>query len=397
MTKADSHVRCIRVYPLALPLRKPFRHATQVRTEADPIIVAVQLANSIIGYGETLPRPYVSGETTATVAHALHNELRHHLLGMRPASFAEALEQIEGLPFVDQEGRLITAARAGLELALLDAYSHYFHKPLSDAVGWFGAAGFGSPGSLAKIRYSGVISGDDLPRLARSIRKMRLFRLRDFKLKVGYPDDVLRIREAARILGRNLGRSLTLRLDANGGWTLTRAIEVLSAVRDIAIAGVEQPLPPDQDQDLPLLKQHTPFPLVHDESLLTLDHAERLHQSGVADGFNIRISKNGGFLPAMRLANFARRNHILCQLGCMVGETSLLSAVGRRFLEHVPGIRFAEGSYGRFLLTRDILRRRVQFGLGGKAKPLPGLGWGVKVEPQFLEQFTRPGMLEFPL
>ena len=39
-----------------------------------------------------------------------------------------------------------------------------------------------------------------------------------------------------------------------------------------------------------------------------------------------------------------------------------------------------EGSYGRFLLRGDVVRRPVGFGYGGRPKPLPGLGWGVEVD-----------------
>jgi L-Ala-D/L-Glu epimerase len=79
----------------------------------------------------------------------------------------------------------------------------------------------------------------------------------------------------------------------------------------------------------------------------------------------------------------------------MVGETSILSAAGRRFLENVPGVRFAEGSYGRFLLTGDIVRRPVQFGCRGKGKPLPGLGWGIEVQPERLRAYAG-GVIDIP-
>jgi hypothetical protein len=72
----------------------------------------------------------------------------------------------------------------------------------------------------------------------------------------------------------------------------------------------------------------------------------------------------------------------------MVGETSILSAAGRRFLQIVPGVRFAEGSFGRFLLTRDVAARPVRFGYGGRFKALTGLGWGVTVRPDRLAELA---------
>jgi len=395
--KQRSPIRYVRIYPLSIPLRKAFRHAAHVRHYADPLVVQVELSDGTLGYGETLPRPYVTGETVESVIETISQMMLEELLAFRPGCFADALEQINALPDRDESGVVVNAARAAVELALLDAYSRHYHKPLSEAVGWLGLAGFGPYGSIRQIRFSGVLSGDDRAKLKNSARKMWWFGLRDFKLKVGYEDDLERIRAVADYLGRSLKGSATLRLDANGGWTLQQAIEKLQEVQDLSISCIEQPLKPSNDEELAKLKEAVHCRIMHDESLVTFDDAQRLIQLGVADGFDIRISKNGGFLPSIRLAHMARKNYIIYQLGCMVGETSILSAAGLRFLENVPGIQFAEGSYGRFLLADDIVSHPVNFGWGGKPKSPAGLGWGVNVQPARLKQYLVGKEIELPL
>ncbi len=413
-----SHIVCIRLYPLSIPMRKPFRHAAHERAVADPLVVEIELADGTRGYGETLPRPYVTGETVDSVIESVKDPMLDELLTFRPATFAEALERIDALPSHDELGRVITAARAGVELALLDAYGRRFGKSMAEVVGWLGLPGLGPPGSGRQVRYSAVISGEQIRPM--KLRMMRWFGLRDFKLKVGDEDDVSRIRTVARALkvggrGRtnqnaergswhaeqnsalNTQHRVTLRLDANGGWLLKEAVDRLRAVSDVPLACIEQPMPRDRDADLPILKRSVQVPIMHDESLVTFEDAERLAALGVADAFNIRISKNGGFLPSVRLAHFARKNGIAFQLGCMVGETSILSAAGRRFIENVPGLVFAEGSYGRFLLRGDVVARPIQFGYGGKIKPLSGPGWGIDVRRELLEQYTPDGVLEMPI
>jgi muconate cycloisomerase len=378
-------------------LRRPFGHAAQVREAAEPVVVQVELDDGTSGFGETLPRPYVTGETTETVLQAIDRTFLDELVSFRPTCFAEALERIDALPACDNSGQTINAARAAVELALLDAYSRYFNKPIGELLGWLGLPGFGVPGSTRQVRYSGVISGGDTRKISGSVRKMRWFGLRDFKLKVGYDDDVERIGCAAGALGKTLGKSTTLRIDANGAWSLERAIEILRAVEDINVSCVEQPLSPQDDDKLGQLKEATGIDIMHDESLVTIEDAERLIGARIADGFNIRISKNGGFLPALRLVHLARRHKVCYQLGCMVGETSILSAAGRRFLENVPGVKFAEGSYGRFLMSGEVVTRPVGFGYGGKIKPLSGLGWGIEVRPELLEKYAVDKLIELPI
>src|SRR5690606_34294275 len=116
----------------------------------------------------------------------------------------------------------------------------------------------------------------------------------------------------------------------------------------------------------------SPIALMADEALLTLDDAEELIDRKAVRWFNIRISKNGGLIPAIKLAILARRHQLFYQLGCMVGETSILSAAGRWFLQLVPNVRFAEGSFGKFLLTDDVVPKSLRFGFGGRWRPMTG-------------------------
>jgi muconate cycloisomerase len=240
-----------------------------------------------------------------------------------------------------------------------------------------------------------VLSGDDPSRFPWSIRKMRLFGLRDFKLKVGYEDDARRVFTVAGTLRRSLSKeAVTLRLDVNGAWSPPEAVNRLAQFREIPLATVEQPFERGRETQVVELKRQVTVPITHDESIVTPADAERLVSLRIADAFNIRISKNGGFLASVRLAHFCRKHDIAYQLGCMVGETSVLSAAGRRFLENVPGVRFAEGSYGPFLLRGDVVDRPVRFGWGGHAKPLAGLGWGVTVRPELLATHAAQGVIE---
>jgi len=390
----QSQIACVRVFPLSIPLRHAFSHAAHSRVHADPIIVQIELGGGTMGYGETLPRPYVTRENAESVLTTIRGPLTAELLTFRPSSFAEALERIDALPFLDDEGRLICAARAGVELALLDVYSRFFDRDIAEVAGWLGLPGLGSPGSARRVRYSGVLSGDDIVRLRRSVRKMRLFGLRDFKLKVGYEDDVERVSAVANSLRRALRNGATLRLDANGSWSIERAIEICKALRSHPIACIEQPLAPGCEEQLIRLKNDTRSPIMHDESLVTQADAERLHRMGIADAFNIRLSKNGGFLPSLRLAHWAGRHGIRHQLGCMVGETSVLSAAGRKYLECVPGVWFAEGSYGRFLLRGDVVKKPIRFGFGGRFQTLSGPGWGVEVDPDLLRRYAAGAVAE---
>ena len=378
-------------------MRRRFSHAAAERACAEPVIVEIELADHTIGYGETHPREYVTGESHQDVIDTIRDLFVPLLVEMRPANFGEVIEAAADLPLADEGGRVITAARAAVELALLDAYSRALAKSLESIAGYVEEQWLGSQGSRGSVRYGVPISGMAPERIGAFLRKVRLGMIRHFKLKVGDADDQQRLEATIRALRRGLARrAVTLSLDANGAWSLEEAADKLRRWQGLPIACVEQPLRKGAGEDWAVLAKETTLPLMADESLVTTEDATELIAHGGASWFNIRISKNGGLIPAMRLAALARHHNIACQLGCMVGETSILSAAGRFFLQMVPGVRFAEGSFGRFLLTDDVVRRPLRFTFGGRWQPITRPGLGIVVEPDRLRRLAVIPPVEIP-
>src|SRR5215467_10805713 len=46
-----------------IPLKRKITHATHVRTETDNVVVRCVLSDGSVGFGEGVPRDYVTGET----------------------------------------------------------------------------------------------------------------------------------------------------------------------------------------------------------------------------------------------------------------------------------------------------------------------------------------------
>ena len=377
------------IYSLAIPMRRKFSHSAADRVCSEPIIVQIELADHTCGYGETHPRTYVTGESHEDVIKTIQDVFVPILIKTRPANFGEVIEAAANLPLTDDNGRVITAARAAVELAMLDAYSRAFRRSLESIAGWFEQPWLSPPGCRDTTRYSVVISSMEAERIHTFLRKVRLGWIRHFKLKVGDNDDQDRLDATLRTLGRGLNRKkVTLTLDANGAWNLEQATRKLHHWQDHPITCIEQPLAKDAGQDWGALAKQTTLPLMADESLVTPDDAEALIVQRGPTWFNIRLSKNGGLIPALQLAVTARKHKLAYQLGCMVGETSILSAAGRFFLQMVPNVRFAEGSFGRFLLSEDVVAKPLRFTFGGRWKPMADYGLGIDVEPDRLQRLS---------
>src|SRR5687768_15863793 len=83
-------------WPIRIPLKKPIRHASYKRTETDNLVIRCRLADGTIGFGEGVPREYVTGETITGALDLLKRSDLPSQLG-EVNSFAEAVQQAEAL------------------------------------------------------------------------------------------------------------------------------------------------------------------------------------------------------------------------------------------------------------------------------------------------------------
>ncbi|MBS3734005.1 MAG: hypothetical protein KGY99_03675 [Phycisphaerae bacterium] len=333
---------------------RSFEHAAARRDTAEAVVACVTLADGGSGWGEAHPRPYVSGESPHSAATDIAEALWPALCERGPAE-ADAQSISSGVRRTDSDGRCTNAAACALELATLEA------------------AGVFPGGRRIASRVSGVLGSVDPDRTERRLRLMRAYGLRDFKLKLGLGEQV--DTENLRRVDRRLGPALragrcTLRVDVNGGWSADESPDRVGALVGAGVCAVEQPVFCSA-AELAALARRCALPLIADESLVTPDDAEALAPARGAVWWNLRLSKNGGLVPTLALARRAQREGIPFVVGCMVGESGILSLWQRRLLQAGPRPRFVEGNYGRFLLKADLLRRSPRFGYGGRLRPAP--------------------------
>jgi muconate cycloisomerase len=367
-------------------LRRRIRHAAHTRTETDNLLVRCVLEDGSEGFGEGVPRDYVTGETIDSAFELLRrSDLSAQCQDCR--DFEQVLawaERLELAPVAgDERGCEGNAARCAIELAILDAYGRHFGRSLSDVVQLL-APEIHHP--QPRVRYSGAIT------TARGIKTLtaaivfRIYRFKQVKIKVGMEgyNDLHRL----GMMRRWGGRRIDIRLDANEAWTPANVVERIRALEPFGISAVEQPLPHAEAAYLSEIRQHVRTPIMLDESLCSRYDAERAVEGHFCDLFNIRLSKCGGFIPSLRLAQFAKQSGLGCQLGCQVGETAVLSAAGRHFAANVAGLRYLEGSYDRHLVREALATEDLTFGWGGWAKALPGPGLGMTLDREALKRVS---------
>lgn len=361
----------IDLYAVDIPFKIKFSHAARSRKSSESIFAKVQSEEGEIGFGESLPRQYVTGEDQPSVMDSLRALLPSALLQRDFGSFGDVVDFCSS-SFNDLKG----ASRAVIELALLDLAGHIFKCPASKALG---------DTFVNDLRYSAAIGSVPPFKAGISALKFRLYGFKDIKIKAGDELDIKRL-AAVRAMS---GAGVDLRIDANCAWGADEAIERLSVMRRYNFSLIEQPVKKGDIASLKKVSGSIPEPVMADESLCALDDAKKLIEEKACKMFNIRISKCGGLINSLKIAKLADESGILYQLGCQVGESGLLSAAGRHFASCVKGIRYMEGSYARYLLLEDIVKEDIGFGYGGRACLLSGNGLGVTVDEKRLAKYVK--------
>lgn len=379
-------IRQLTAFVVRLPLKRKFAHASTTRDDSENVLVRCELVDGTTGWGEGVPRSYVTAETPGGCLEQLGATPLGEQLAQDCASWTEVLELCERFtPAAVNEnprGCYGNALRCAVELAILDAFGQLFGEALSVVTKHYQPAR-----AIAKsqplVHYSAVIDAGH-KKLWRKSLVRRLYGFRSCKVKVGAPgdDDMARL----RTIRHWLGWKCDLRLDVNEGWQAEHAREKFEALAGFGISCVEQPLAHAQIGALGELRRQIVLPIMLDESLTSELDARNAIDGRYCDLFNIRLSKCGGFLASLRLAAIAHAASLGYQLGCHPGETGILSAAGRHWATSVAGIRYLEGSYDRFLFKRRITDEDLTFGYGGRARAIERAGLGATVNPTALKE-----------
>ena len=365
-------ITTISVGRFPMPFRFVFRHSSAARTATENVIVSIETEAGLTGWGEGCPRSYVTGETMHT-ARTFLTEIADE--------FATSVVDIESLrAWIDTHVSEIDdnpAAFCGLELAALDALARTQGAAVEELLGRQHLAG--------SFRYSAVLGDAGRRAFGMQMLRYRFGGIQDFKLKLS--GDLARDR---RKLGwfRRSRRPLRVRVDANNLWASADAcIEHLTAL-EFPLFAVEEPLHADDLEGFAAIADALDTRIVLDESLLRREQITGLPGRASRWLLNCRVSKMGGVIRSIEIAEAATAHDIDVIVGAHVGETSLLTRAALSVAAATrPRIVAQEGAFGTYLLEEDLCDPCLMFGRGGvlSADDQPWArapGWGLTIRDE---------------
>ena len=358
-----------------------FKHAAAERSSSDSIILKCETGSGVAGFGECLPRTYVTGENRDHSSALLRGNILSRLIGRefhRMEDVLFFLSTCDGKapaawtpPSIPQ-----TAAWAAVDLALLDTFGKEFNSPVRLNVPFK---------DLPSFRYSGVCSAEKSWKQFKTLLRFRLFGFRHVKIKIR-PETALDTLRVSRMI---LGKSCDIRVDANMAWNVLQAMEGIKLLSRFGVHTFEQPLKPEDTAGMAELVRQTKMDIMADESIHDAESLEQLISAKACTSVNIRISKCGGLVAAYNRCLRALQAGLTVQVGSQVGETSLLSSAQLILISAVGAVTYAEGCFGQHLLLRDPAQPLLQFGRGGRPPDMPSSsGLGIQINEAILRTYS---------
>jgi muconate cycloisomerase len=347
------------------------------RTAADSVILALGFDTGVVGYGESAPREYVTGETCVSVTRVLAETAAPCILNRtveRIEDVRACLAEIEALTRT-AGGPRPNSALGAVDLALLDALGRQRGAPVTDLLQTPTRASLPLSVSVPLLpleavqRLWGLVAGK-IPLQA---------------LKVLLENDPQANCRRVACIRAMVPPDLELRLEANGKWSRQEAWANLEAVAPYALRAVEEPLRPADREALPELRRRFGRAVVLDESIQQKEDLLRFAAMGGVDVVNIKVSKCGGLLASLDLAREARQRGIEIQVGAHVGESPILSAAGRLLAGALPDLTVYEGC--SHLLFANLMQSGA-CSLPAPEVGRPGLGVADEALQALLQQAT---------
>jgi len=301
----------IRTTLLKAPLKTPFVTALRRVEALEDLVIIIECDNGLVGYGEGAPTPQITGETIGSMM-ATIAFIKPHLMGRDIEDFDGLLRAVHSLIVKN------TTAKSALEIALYDLKAKSYNQPLYVMLG----------GTQTAFTTDITISmGETDKMITDSLHAVRLG-YKTLKIKIGENPQ----KDALRIIALHeaLSKDITLRLDANQGWSAEDAVTLLHTLehRGIIAEFIEQPVPADDIEGLKYIKERVQTPVLADESIFSLKDAKKLLEMQAINYVNIKLAKTAGISQALALADLSHSFGVKCMIGCMLeGPIAVVAGV----------------------------------------------------------------------
>jgi L-Ala-D/L-Glu epimerase len=376
----------IHTTPIRIPLRQFFYNSANAGTKREwggrlsrvtpkrpaPILeyvlVHIETDEGLAGLGEAPADIGFFGQFLESIQVAIDDYLGPQLIGKDPFAIEHLMDLIDY--------RENSCAKSGIDLALHDLAGKARGVSVGELLG--GA-------TRTRIPVAIEIAGGSPDDMAAECLKYMKMNVKAFKPKIGSIPK--KDAERLRAIREAVGPDVSLRADANRGYSPEEAIELcrLSEKYGIGLELLEQPVDAHDLPGMAKVRSAVNILIEADESCFGVRDAEAIVRAGAADVLNIKIGKAGGLANAMKISRIAREAGLQCVLGTSFGTGVKIAAklhLASAMHQFTGAVEFTElGLHGPLLKGEMDSRLALPLDKDG-CLPVPmGPGLGVELDP----------------
>lgn len=362
---SDLAIKSIRRWLVRVPVRTPIVWGSGVRTGVTRLVVELETAGGVVGWGETI--------CLLDAIPAVVDRVVIPLARGRGVDAVEAFHRhVLGAGYYHHK-RAAVMAMCAVEMAMWDAFGKVCGQPLYRL--WGGQW-------RQRIPLAAYLLQSDPAQVVADAREYQEAGYATYKLKIGYDErsDV----ELTRLVREVIGPDAPLRLDVNGAWTPGTAKRQCRRLERYDPAYIEQPLELDDLAGHAALRVAQSIPIALDESAYTLQDVGNIVRAQAADVILLDPHEAGGLWPTVKAAAIAESVGIPVTLHSG-GELGLSQAAYLHLAASIPNLSLAIDNEITHL-AGDVITAPFRVDRGTLAVP-EGPGLGVTLDHAAVERY----------
>jgi O-succinylbenzoate synthase len=355
---------------LSIPLRETTKTSYGALHDKDVIIVEVETAEGNRGVAEcvAMAHPSYTEETVQTAWHILHDYLIPHLSGLEWIQSEDLHGFYRGMANI----RGHAMAKAGLEMALWDAYAAETETPLHQLLG----------GQIREIPVGISLGIQADAKKACERAKIAVddgYQRLKFKIQPG--DDVAPLRAV-----RNSLPDVGLMADANGAYEHA-SLDVFQELDSLGLLMIEQPFAYNDFIRHAALQKTMRTPICLDESICSMEDLQLALKLDAGRVLNLKPGRVGGFQASREMIAVGAQRGMEIWCGGMY-ETGI-GRLHNIALCSLDGFTLPtdNGPSDRYFI-QDIISPKVEFSRPGFLLVEPMCGVASRVDWEAVHHFT---------
>lgn len=368
MSKSEI-IREIQLFRCPVKLKEPFIISLGKLEYADNIIVVIKTTNGITGFGECSPFQTIHGENGDTCI-VIGKLIANALIGKNALNIETISLLMDSIIYGN------TSIKSAFDIALYDIASQKAELPLYRFLG----------GKNNKDLFTDyTVSIGSAEKMADDAEKIVRAGFPVIKVKLGgtEEEDFLRM----KYIRTKVGNQVPVRIDANQGWSVETAIQILNRFNEYNIQHCEEPVSRKYFLSLPKIKKECKIPIMADESCFDHIDARQLIDIGACDMINVKLGKSSGLYKAKKIIQLAEDAGIKLQAGGFLESRLGFTAAAHMALSSDQFLYIDFDT--PLMFSHDLVEGGITYHENGRIKIPEVNGLGAKISDDVLKGLER--------